>query len=74
MKWIYHCDYCAEKTLEDVKRDSITCGYCEHPAHRMQSTAERIEREQAFLELEQKTRDAAIVIRKKRPWWNRWLY
>ncbi len=69
MKWIYICDYCGQKTLEDLKRDSMTCGYCEHLATRMQSTTERLQREREYLDLEAATMEAGYKV--KSPWWRR---
>jgi len=69
VKWLYHCSYCGERTLEEVKRDSISCGYCEHPAPRMQSTSERLGREKALLDLEAKTLAAGYTVNP--PWWKR---
>lgn len=73
MKWIYNCSYCGEKTLEAEKRDTMTCGYCEHPSSRMQSTSERIENEREVLELEQQARNAAIDARQKLGLFRRWF-
>ncbi len=80
MKWLYHCNYCGDRTLDDEKKDTIQCRYCEHTASRLEDAQERLSKV-----LDQELRDEAKrkngmlmehaynMLHPKERFWKRWF-